>query len=132
MISIEECSVNINADLPTPQPLYFHSNTTDFVTTTPGTSAFHLDADEKIDLFCSTGFRPPYGNETLVATCIGGNQFQINNKSVHLIDAVCKNYPNHTARVSTNRKCSVGNIVEIGFQAGGKQQIISIILSSET
>lgn len=111
--------MNINGGLATPQPLYFHSNTTDFVETTAGTSEIHLDGKENIELFCSDGFRPPYVNESLAATCITGNQFQINNKSAKLIDAVCNNYPNHTARVS-ERKCSVGNIVEIGFQVKGE------------
>lgn len=114
----KKCSVNINGGLATPQPLYFYSNTTDFVETTAGTSEIHLDSNEKIELFCSNGFRPPYGNESLTATCIADNQFQINNKSAKLIDVVCNNYPHHTTRVS-ERKCSVGNIVEIGFQVKG-------------
>lgn len=117
--------MKINADLATPQPLYFYSNTTDFVTTTAGTSEFHLDGQQKIDLFCSDGFRSPYAtNETLTATCIDGNQFQINNKSAKIVDAVCNNYPYHTTKLS-ERKCSVGNLVEIGFHVKGKSHSLS-------
>lgn len=115
----KECAVNINSDLATPQPLYFYYNTTEFVTTTTGTSRFHLDGKQKIELFCTDGFRRPYRNDTLEAACISGNQFQIKNKSGYLIDAVCNNYPNHTTR-TTSRVCVGGNIVEIGFNVRGK------------
>lgn len=90
------------------------------MTTTAGTSEIHLDGQQSIELFCSDSFRPPYAsNQSLTATCMVGNQFQINNKSAKLIDAVCNNYPNHTTRLS-ERKCAAGNIVEIGFHAKGK------------
>lgn len=89
------------------------------MTTTTGTSQFNLDGKQKIQLFCTDGFRKPYDEEMLTAACISGNQFQIKNKSGRLIDAVCNNYPNHTTRF-TDRKCAVGNIVEIGFDVRGK------------
>lgn len=118
--SWKECAVNINSDLATPQPLYFYYNTTKFVTTTTGTSRFYLDGKQKIELFCTDGFRRPYGNHTLEAACISGNQFQIKNKSGYLIDAVCNNYPHHKARSLTGRVCVGGNIAEIGFDVRGK------------
>lgn len=111
--------MDINCDLATPPPLYFYYNTTDFVTTTAGNSTFNLNSKQKIELFCSDGFQKPYDNKTLTAACISGNQFQIKNKSGYLIDAMCKNYPNHTTRLS-ERKCVVGSIVEIGFDVRGK------------
>lgn len=111
--------MNINSDLASPQPLYFYDNTTDFVTTTTGTSQFNLDSEQQIDLFCSDGFRNSKDGHMLTATCISGNRFQIKNESGHLIDAMCNNYPNHTTRL-TNRKCIAGRIVEIGFDVLGK------------
>lgn len=118
-----ECTVNINLDLATPQPLYFYHNTTDFVTTTVGTSEFNLDSQQKIDLFCSDGFQQPYENEILIATCISSNQFEIKNKSGYLVDAKCNNYPKHSVRI-TDRKCIVDKIVEIGFDVNGKNLFI--------
>ncbi|XP_055325389.1 uncharacterized protein LOC129579371 [Sitodiplosis mosellana] len=116
----QKCTVNINSDLATPQPLYFYGNTTDLVTTTTGTSQFNLDGKQQIELFCTDGFRSPYDNDItmLTATCISGNQFRIKNKLGRLIDAMCNNYPNHTTRY-TDRKCVAGNIVEIGFDVLG-------------
>ncbi|XP_031621017.1 uncharacterized protein LOC116339335 [Contarinia nasturtii] len=112
------CLVNINVDLAAPEPLYFYYNTTDYVTTATGTSEFYLDSQQKIELFCSDSFRDPYEGDTLIATCISGNQFQIENKSGYLADAKCNNYPNHTTRF-TDRTCVVGKIVEIGFEVKG-------------
>lgn len=108
----------------TPQPLYVYHNSNDFVSTAAGTSEFHLEKKEQIELFCSDGFRPPLnkmgGNvsTTLTATCIGGKKFTIAKKSIELVKATCNSYPNHTTVVSQN-KCSAGFLIEIGFNMNG-------------
>lgn len=105
-----------------PQPLYFYEGTKDFVTTTPGTSEFSIQSKEKIELFCSDGFRSPFAinnvSAVLTATCISGKQFLIANKTSGLQNAICHHHPNHTT-VVTNRNCSVGKLIEIGFSVNG-------------
>lgn len=126
--------MNINSDLATPQPLYFYYNTTDFVTTVAGTSGFELDAGQQIELFCTDNFRPPFDqharNGSIIATCIRDKIFQIENASgtskVRLNDLACINYPYHTTRV-VKRTCSVGKIIEIGFNVRGKCYYIRFI-----
>lgn len=123
--------MSIDTDLATPQPLYFQHNTREFVTTTAGTNRIELDAEEQMDLFCTTGFRQTptltTTNDTLTATCISGTEFKIDDKSVTLSGAACKKLPLHSTRLS-KEKCDFGNLVEIGFDVKGK--IVSCIIIS--
>lgn len=111
-----------------PQPLYFYHNTTEFVTIEDGTSQILLDTKEKIDLYCSEGFRAPFSKQTkrLTATCVSGKQFQIRNKTFNLKNVTCINSQDHTTRLS-QRKCVAGKTVEIGFDVEGKLLFIDCI-----
>lgn len=102
--------------------------------TIAGTSGFELDAGQQIELFCTDNFRPPYDqnarNGSIIATCINGKEYHIDSKSgklkVKLSDLACNNFPFHMTRV-VKRTCSVGNIVEIGFNVRGKCQRMRFI-----
>lgn len=105
----------------TPQPLYFYHDTTDFVTIETGTTQILLDANEKIDLYCSSGFQNPFSKQTkmLTAACVSGKRFQIQNKTVNLKNATCISNVDSTTRLS-NRKCVAGRTVEIGYNVEGE------------
>lgn len=109
----------------TPQPLYFYHNTTEFVTLEDGSDLIQLDAKDKIDLYCSEGFRSPFSKKTrmLTATCVSGKRFKINNQTINLKNATCISNQDHTTRL-TKRKCVVDRTVEIGFDVEGRKDII--------
>lgn len=112
-----ECTLNINSDLGQPQPLYFYENSTEFVTTSAGSSKFTLEKMQQIDLYCSSGFRQKshnITNESLTATCMGEKGFTIANKTMTLRNISCVNYPEHKTKV-TNETCLAGKLIEIGF-----------------
>lgn len=116
------CAVNINGDLGNPQPLYLHYHSADLVRTSNGRSFFYLDADERIDLFCSDGFKPPISGDrrkTLTASCISGNRFDINGRSETLRTVRCNQNVYSDTR-PTKRTCVTGNTVEIGYNVEGK------------
>lgn len=91
--------------------------------TSNGTGHFHLDANEKIDIFCSNGFRPPHANggkiKMLTATCISDSRFHINNRTDTLRNIKCTRNVETDTKI-TKRKCVSGNTAEIGFNVQGK------------
>lgn len=116
------CAVNINADLGTPQPLYLYYHSPKLVQTSNRRSYFYLEADEKIDVFCSDGFQPPFSGgktKTLTASCISGNRFDLNGRSESLRNVRCNRNAYSETKV-TKRRCVAGNTVEIGFNVEGK------------
>lgn len=101
-----------------PQPLYFHHNSSRFIQTTPNLNAFELKRNQTFTLHCSTGFRSRSDNNTARihqhASCVSGNEFVVDNKTVFIKDFACLNHPKHIAKFM-NESCSVGDLVEIGF-----------------
>lgn len=117
--------MNINTDLGAPQPLYLYYHSPDLVQTSNKKSYFYLEADEKIDIFCSDGFKPPFsGGKTkiLTASCISGNRFDLNGRSESLRSVRC-NHNVYCDTKPTKRTCIAGNTVEIGFNVEGKTRL---------
>lgn len=109
--------MNINGGLGSPQPLYMYSNSSKFVQTEPNLSAFRLQRNETIKLFCPSGFRSRGGGgkvTALNATCLAGDQFKVENKTIQLKTLACSYHPEHKAKYS-KESCSVGDLFEIGF-----------------
>lgn len=121
------CAVNIDGDLGQPQPLYLHYHSADLVETSNGKGFFYLDADEKIDIFCSDGFKPPFSGgraKTITASCISGNRFNFNGRSEILRNVRCNENVYSDTR-PTKRTCVAGNTVEIGYNVEGKNKVKS-------
>lgn len=115
------CAVNINADLGKPQPLYLKYRSADFVETSNGKSFFYMEANQKIDLFCSDGFKPPFADgraKTITASCVSGNRFQMNGRRESLRSVRCNQNVYSDTR-TTNRTCVAGKTVEIGYNVEG-------------
>lgn len=111
------CSVNINGGLGFPQPLYVYSNTSHFVETTPNFNAFQMKRNQEFMLHCPSGFRSRGGSgkvKTLYASCVSGDHFTVENKTLALKELSCSNHPEHRVKLS-NIACSVGDIIDIGF-----------------
>lgn len=114
--------MNINTDLGKPQPLYLYHDSPNLVQTSNRKSYFYLEADQKIDIFCSDGFQPPFaGGQTkvLTASCIAGNRFDLNGRSTSLRNVRC-NRNVFIDTKPTKRTCVAGNTEEIGFYVEGK------------
>lgn len=114
------CKLNINSDFGEPQPLYLKHDAVGFVSTEDGLNEIHLDANEKLDVFCSNGYRPPLSNKSnlITVSCISGNRFAIKNKSISFRDIECRNTVSTDTKL-TQRKCVTGKTVEIGFYVEG-------------
>lgn len=113
----------------TPQPLYIHPNTTNFVQTTTSAGNFFLNAGEKLELYCSNGFIDEEwiddtsdevddemtNGASLIIKCEENDRFEVNGVSGVLLRSLrCKGMPRHTA-ILTNQTCNGGNLIEIGF-----------------
>lgn len=94
-----------------------YENGTTFVQTEPNLSAFRLQRNETIKLFCPSGFRSRGGDGKVIklnATCLSGDQFKVENKTIQLKQLACSYHPEHKAKVS-KQSCPAGDLYEVGF-----------------
>lgn len=114
------CAINVNRDLGEPQPLLIRPHTSEFVVPRTSAGIIRMRRGEPIELYCSDGFRGIEGGKTIIATCLGGSNFRINNDEREFNEISCnKRNPDHTAR-RTNRVCRGGEIAQIGYNIGSR------------
>lgn len=117
-VYISGCAINLNSDLGEPQPLLLRPNTSEFLFPRTSAGIIRLNRNAAVELYCSSGFRGIQAGTTIIATCLGGTNFRVNNEEVEFGDIACnRGNPDHTAR-RTNRTCPGGEIAQIGYSIG--------------
>lgn len=105
------------------QPLLIHPNTSKFLHPTERTGIITIRRDEKIQLFCSTGFSYPTtinGNSVYVQ-CMNNGHIQLNDGQRFLNNFSCRKHPIHSARQRVNKRCfNNATLVDIGFEVDNK------------
>lgn len=76
-----------------------------------------MNRNAAVELFCSHGFRGSYAGTSVLATCLGGTNFQVDGEEVEFSDIACNEMPEHTAR-RTNQPCPGGEIAQVGYNVG--------------
>lgn len=122
----------MKTDLGEPQPLLLDSQTDEFLFPETSDGKIEFSPGETVKLFCSHGFRAPFdGEKSIMASCVTGRQFRVDNNVVDFFELVCINLPQHSAR-QTNQTCADGVIVEIGFQTDRKWLQLMRVCHNET
>lgn len=108
----------MNRDLGSPQPLYMRSDNGQFVFPSTSAGIIELNQNESIDLFCASGFRgtlESHKNKTITAYCVSETKFRVDQKNFEFNEFACHVLPPHQPK-RTNRTCTNGQILEVGFQ----------------
>lgn len=80
-------------------------------------------------MFCTDGFRSPFGGskrKVITATCISGNNFDIDGHKEILRDVRCNGNVYSDTKI-TKRKCVAGYTAEIGFNVEGQIEQIKLL-----
>lgn len=126
------CIINIQKSLGEPQPLLLNSKTDEFLFPESSNGEIEFSQGEAVKLYCTNGFRLPFiGKKSIMASCVAGNQFQVDDKFIDISQLVCIEPPVHTIR-RTNDKCPDGVIAEIGFLTDRKWLHLMRVCHNET
>ena len=125
MQTLSGCSIQINKDLPEPQPLllipggstdgngFYLPEGADGVVTVAAGQTVLLACPGDTNTFNNTNI----GSNTAIATCNSGTTFYVNSVSYNFSNFACKSYPFHVAR-DAGYTCYDGTKrhIEIGFE----------------
>ncbi|XP_055534504.1 uncharacterized protein LOC129723986 [Wyeomyia smithii] len=110
------CSLNINNQLPRPQPLILIPGTKNFRYPVSDNRLLRLDVGETIELACdSSGFTLFPSARTIVVTCVFDTTFNFNSTMYTFEDFSCTRLWYSVAR-RTGQTCeTTASLIEIGF-----------------
>ncbi|XP_055599383.1 uncharacterized protein LOC129748717 [Uranotaenia lowii] len=109
------CSLNINTQLPRPQPLFLIPNTDQFRYPESNNRLLQFFAGETIELACEEGFNVEPTKRSIIVSCVMDQFFNYDSRVFLFNELSCLNNWFSSAR-RTNRPCETGaSIVEIGF-----------------
>jgi hypothetical protein len=102
------------------QPLLIRPGSTQFYDPQGSDGIINFNANQQLELYCSTSFASPAGIATssITVTCSSGNRFTYNSATFDFSNFYCSAYPYHTARKTGGRCYNNGYEVEIGFEVG--------------
>lgn len=98
-----------------PQPLLIHPNTDKLWLPSSSDGNIVIEQDETIELYCTKGFQAPFKGNTIIATCMSGIEFLVEDEEVDFNQMACTELPQHSTR-RTEKSCIEGEITQIGFQ----------------
>ncbi|KAG5680887.1 hypothetical protein PVAND_010366 [Polypedilum vanderplanki] len=127
------CTINVNGDLGDPQPLLIRPGSTQFFNPQGTDGIIHLNDNQQLELYCSSGFASPAGIATnsITVTCTSGNRFSYNSIAYYFNNYYCSAYPAHKARKTGGRCYNNGYEVEIGFEVGTRFLRIMTVCHNE-
>ncbi|XP_055307167.1 uncharacterized protein LOC129571388 [Sitodiplosis mosellana] len=127
-----DCIIQVKKDLGEPQPLLLNPRTDEFLFPKTSDGEIEFSQGDGIKMYCTHGFRSPFdGKKSIMASCVAGKQFKVDNNLVDVSRLVCIQYPEHNVR-RTNDKCTDGIIAEIGFQTDRKWLHLMRVCHNET
>ncbi|XP_058462067.1 uncharacterized protein LOC131437039 [Malaya genurostris] len=118
--SAATCAVNINDQLPKPQPLILVPETEQFRNPTSDNRLLRLNAGETVELACDTngGFSISPSSSSIIVVCVIDRTFNFNSTMFSFDEFSCARVWYSSAR-RTNISCEDGAfIVEVGFDMG--------------
>ncbi|XP_001844830.2 uncharacterized protein LOC6034530 [Culex quinquefasciatus] len=127
------CSLNINNQLPIPQPLILHTGTDQFRYPTSNNRLLQLNAGETVELACDNGFNLAPAKNTIIVSCVFDQTFNYDSTMYQFQEFSCTRNWYSSAR-DTNEACNQGaTIIEIGFELGTRfPKIMDICHNSES
>lgn len=105
------------------QPLFIHPNTSEFFHPTKRTGIITMRRNEKIQLFCSTGFSYPatINGNTAHIKCSDNGHIQLNDGQRFFNNFSCRKHPTHSARRQVHDSCyNNASLVDVGFDVDDK------------
>ncbi|XP_058838320.1 uncharacterized protein LOC131694004 [Topomyia yanbarensis] len=112
------CTVNINSQLPRPQPLILIPGTDQFRYPASDDRLLQLNAGETLELACGNGFNIAPSKNSIIISCVIDSTFNFDSAMYQFSEFSCTRNFASTAR-RTNRACERDAIiVEIGFDLG--------------
>ncbi|XP_055600111.1 uncharacterized protein LOC129749206 [Uranotaenia lowii] len=112
------CSLNINNQLPQPQPLFLIPDTEQFRYPASNDRILSLNAGETIELACENGFNLFPEKHSIIVSCVLNQFFNHDSRMYQFSELSCTNNWFSKAR-RTNVSCEIGaSIVELGFDMG--------------
>ncbi|XP_053688314.1 uncharacterized protein LOC128737661 [Sabethes cyaneus] len=112
------CTLNINTQLPRPQPLILIPGSESFRYPASDDRLLQLEAGETLELACQNGFNVAPGKNSIIVSCVFDDTFNYDSTMFHFGQFSCTQNWASTAR-RTSRPCETNaNIVEIGFELG--------------
>lgn len=121
-------------DLGSPQPLYLRSDNGQLLLPHSSAGIIEVANNGSIDVFCPSGFRGRFqghSNRTLSTQCVSGTQFRVDGEQFEFNELACRVLPQHEQR-RTNRTCTNGNIIEIGFQTESNWLLLLTVCHNST
>ncbi|XP_062564759.1 uncharacterized protein LOC134227361 [Armigeres subalbatus] len=114
------CSLNINTQLPRPQPLFLIPGTDQFRYPASNNRLLQLEAGEYIELACESGFNVAPSKTTILVSCVFDQSFNYDSTMYRFSDFSCTENWFSSAR-RTPQSCEQNAvIVEIGFTVGSR------------
>lgn len=114
--------IRVNVQKDTPPPVMIHQDGKRYLEPEGTDGAIYLKKNENVILFCSDGFTFSKEFRSLNATCLGNNQYEIQQtQQTHsLFEIICNSLPRHEVRRSGNclgrNNTAIGIKVLIGFK----------------
>ncbi|XP_058461526.1 uncharacterized protein LOC131436683 [Malaya genurostris] len=110
------CSVNINTQLPIPQPLIMVPGTDQFRYPASDDRLLQLQAGETLELACGNGFNINPNKNSIIVSCVSDTTFNFDSTMYEFREFSCTRNVASTAR-RTNQACEGSAvIIEIGFE----------------
>ncbi|XP_065086988.1 uncharacterized protein LOC135708774 [Ochlerotatus camptorhynchus] len=127
------CTLNINNQLPSPQPLLLFPGTEEFRYPTSTNRLLQLNPGETIELACTSGFNLAPSKNAITVSCVFDNIFNYDSTMYQFSDFSCIQLWKSAAR-RTNEPCEEDAfIIEIGFDMGTRfPKIMDICHNEET
>lgn len=109
------CAIDINRDLPDPQPLLVNPGTNKSILPNSFDGFVKLTERQEIELFCTEGFEKIFGSKPLQATCSRGTLLKIQGKDYNIQDIKCQRSSKaHTEEVGKCYRNS--SLIHIGYK----------------
>ncbi|XP_055623800.1 uncharacterized protein LOC129767188 [Toxorhynchites rutilus septentrionalis] len=114
------CTININGQLPRPQPLVLIPGTNRYRYPAESDRLLQLESGEALEVVCQRGFNVASGKRSMIISCVSGITFSHDNAVYRFNDLSCTENWSSSARYTT-RSCEQGaSLVEIGFDLGDR------------
>ncbi|XP_055855487.1 uncharacterized protein LOC129918787 [Episyrphus balteatus] len=119
------CILDINKDLPFPQPLHLQPGSTEFWPV-GSKSQLQIPRGESLELQCTKNFRLKPSHKSINATCSEDKTFIVNNEKVPFQLLNCTAPVKYKVREANNTCAANANLYEIGFELSTNRFIRTI------
>ncbi|EAT44558.1 AAEL004103-PA [Aedes aegypti] len=127
------CSININTQLPRPQPLLLIPGTEEFRYPATSNRLLRLNPGETVELVCSNGFNLAPSKNSIIVSCVIDTVFNYDSTMRQFSDFSCRQIWYSSARRTYEPCENSSSIIQIGFDLGARfPKIMDICHNEET